>query len=176
MKIFIAFALFNLTLAMPNSPNTPKITVQQDRSMSAIPIIDIVFPDGHEDKMALKRHFVLDEDKQNGNLRCNFLGRLEKDREACLAVTGCPGQEMKFTIHSRHNVDTNKYVLHPSGAVESIPYSGDKAVEHKDEKESENIGEINRGASGGCTMANTTIGKPLPPTNEIKLKVSVYVC
>ena len=97
MKIFVAFALFNLTLALPNSKLAPKITVQQDRSPLTIPIIDILFPDGHEDKMILKRHFVTDEEKEKQELNCNFLGHLQNDREACLAVTGCPSQQMEFT-------------------------------------------------------------------------------
>ena len=168
MKIFIALSLINLTLAMPNSPNTPKITVQQDRSISTIPKIDIVFPNGHEDKMILKRHHVTENEEENQELNCNFLGHLEKDREACLAVTGCPGQEMEFTIHSRHNVETNKYVLLPSGNVEPIAGNQNDMVESITDPK---LLGLDRASESSCTINNITGCKPLPPTSEIKLKV-----
>ena len=170
MKVFIAVTLFGLTLAAPNSQVPPNITVEHDRSLSAIPKIGIVFPDGHEDRMILKKHFVSDEERELDASNCNFLGRLEKDKEACLAVTGCPGEEMEFTIHSIHNVDTNKYVLHPSGNVE-LTLQADRPMDKIKFEDIPQLQELNR-ASGTCTLKDISGCKQLPPTNEIRLKAS----
>ena len=148
----------------------PKITIHQDRSFSTIPKIGIIFPDGHEDRMILKRHFVTDDDIRLNKMNCNFLGRLEKDKNACLAVTGCPGQPMEFTIHSSHNIDTNKYVLHPSGVVEMVPASStEDYANHLDNKYDMDLER----ASTCCTRDDTSCCKPLPESNQLNLKVNI---
>ena len=173
MKVFIALALFGLSLALPNSQIAPKITVQQDRLTSALPMIEITFPDGHRDKMILREHSVFNYNKSE---TCNFLGHLEKDTEACLAVTGCPGQEMKFTIHSKHNTDTNKYVLHPSGNVETVPSASPKKPTLKIFKENvETQSSINRYVRSDCNVEDTSGCKSLPKTMELKMKVVILL-
>ena len=172
MKVFIALLLFNLALALPNSPKVPKFIVQQDRSMSDIPNIDIVFPDGHEDRMILKRHYVADDDEDTQELNCNFLGHLEKDKDACLAVTGCPGQNMEFTIHSTHNIETNKYIMYPSGNVELVRTDSIHGPDIDSEEEYQTSKDRASG-SKKCSRDDTSDCEPLPLTNELKMKVCI---
>ena len=53
-------------------------------------------------------------------MHCNFIGHLAKESDACVAVTGCPGHEMEFTINSKHTGEHNKFILHENGEVEVI--------------------------------------------------------
>ena len=92
----------------------------QDRSINEIPEIRIAFPDGHEDTLVLRRHTNTDLDRLISKPNCNFIGSLKNDRKACVAVTGCPGQDMDFTINSEHNTLTNLYRLKTSGKVELV--------------------------------------------------------
>ena len=50
---------------------------------------------------------------------CNFIGHLENENTACVAVTGCPGEEMAFTIKSKHSEHIG-YILHQDGQLESV--------------------------------------------------------
>ena len=119
--------------------------------------------------MVLRRHFI-DLDFKH-SLSCNFLGHLEKDKEACIAVTGCPGDTMQFTIHSSHNIESNKFVLHPSGNVETIQSVEDTSIDGKmDPESSDEKGELSR--SSTCTRDDTIGCKPLPPTNLLTLKIN----
>jgi len=50
---------------------------------------------------------------------CNFIGSLENENTACVAVTGCPGEEMAFTIKSKHSENIG-YILHQDGQLELV--------------------------------------------------------
>ena len=52
-------------------------------------------------------------------ISCNFIGSLENENTACVAVTGCPGEEMAFTIKSKHSENIG-YILHQDGELESV--------------------------------------------------------
>ena len=101
--------------------DVPTIKVSQDRSKTSIPEFHITFADGHEDKLILHRHFISDAERMDGQMNCNYLGHLEKDASACVAVTGCLGQDMELTINSKHNTETNMYFLQKSGEIQLIP-------------------------------------------------------
>ena len=86
----------------------------------AIPDIDIIFPDGRMDSMVLERHYASPEARMMGEKHCNFFGHLKNDASACVAVTGCSGQEdMEFTINSR-DLETNMYILRKKGNFEAL--------------------------------------------------------
>ena len=53
-------------------------------------------------------------------LSCNFFGRLENENTACVSVTGCPGEEMAFTINSKNSVNVVGYILHKDGHLELV--------------------------------------------------------
>ena len=50
---------------------------------------------------------------------CNFFGQLENENTACVAVTGCPGEDMEFTIVSKHSNHVG-YILHKDGHLELV--------------------------------------------------------
>ena len=86
----------------------------------AIPEIGIVFPDGRKDSLVLERHYASPEARIAGEEHCNFFGHLKNDASACVAVTGCYGEEdMEFTINSR-DLETNMYILKKNGNFEAI--------------------------------------------------------
>ena len=106
--------------------DVPTIKVSQDRSKTSIPEFHITFADGHEDKLILHRHFNSDAERMmNEEMNCNYLGHLEGDASACVAVTGCLGDDMELTINSKHSTKTNMYRLQKSGEVELLarPFS-----------------------------------------------------
>ena len=105
----------------PRQKHEPRITIRTSNTRAGIPNIDIVFPNGHEDTMVLHRHYDSPQARMDGKLHCNFFGHLKNDREACVAVTGCQGQEdMEFTINSKHSTHTNLYILEKTGKLRSI--------------------------------------------------------
>ena len=76
---------------------------------------------------------------------------------------------MHFTIHSKHNFETNKYVLHATGEVEPI-VNVDKEIAGKAEVFEDNFER----QGSACTRDDITNCKPLPPTNELRVKVRFY--
>ena len=103
------------------SLDVPTIKVSQARSKGSVPEMQITFADGHEDKLVLHRHFISGADRMMDEEMCNYLGHLENDAAACVAVTGCIGQDMELTINSKHNTKTNTYLLQKSGEVQLLP-------------------------------------------------------
>ena len=103
------------------SLDVPTIKVSQARSKGSVPEMQITFADGHEDKLILHRHFISGADRMMDEEMCNYLGHLENDATACVAVTGCIGQDMELTINSKHNTKTNIYLLQKSGDVQLLP-------------------------------------------------------
>ena len=117
--LLFAFLLPFLVDSKP-SFGLPEIKVHQDRSINGIPSIDIKFPDGHEDSFVLERHYMSEEDKLARKMHCNFIGHLLKDQDACVAVTGCPGDKLEFTINSVHAESTGMFVMHENGHLEVV--------------------------------------------------------
>ena len=84
---------------------------------SSPPKISITFPDGYTDNLILD-HFYPEEDKIEG---CQFIGHLEKEQEACVAMSGCIGSEdVQFTIMSDHVTESSLLKWKKDGSVEHI--------------------------------------------------------
>ena len=107
---------------MINSEALPTITVRRDdRSLYAIPEITITFPDGHKDELILEKHFPNEEARMENKEHCNYFGHLKNDPQACVAVTGCYGQDkLDFTIMSDHSLYQNKFVLEKDGQLKAV--------------------------------------------------------
>ena len=118
MKVAILLLFPSLLVAQP--VGLPKITILNPDAGNSIPMIAITFADGHEDIFVLERHYLSEADRLAKKINCNFIGHLENDSEACVAVTGCIGQKMEFTINSKHSGDYNKFILHESGELEAV--------------------------------------------------------
>ena len=61
-----------------------------------------------------------DKDRMLKKMHCNFIGHLAKDTEACVAVTGCPGDKMEFSINSKHALRSSRFIIHENGQMEKI--------------------------------------------------------
>ena len=118
MKVTFILLLPCLVAAKPSG--LPEITVLETRTFDGIPSIDITFPDGFQDHFVLERHYMTEMDRMAKKMHCNFIGHLAKDTEACVAVTGCPGEEMEFTINSEHAGAYGKMILHKDGRLEQV--------------------------------------------------------
>ncbi len=58
---------------------------------------------------------------RDGALHCDFLGHLANEMEACVAMTGCPGEDdVSFTIFSKHNSGYAIYEWQKDGTVRGI--------------------------------------------------------
>ena len=118
MKVAVLLLFPSLLVTQP--VGLPKITVLNPNSGNAIPLIAITFPDGHEDLLVLERHYLSEADRIAKKMNCNFIGHLEKESEACVAVTGCTGQQMEFTLNSKHCGGHNRFILHGNGELEVV--------------------------------------------------------
>ena len=147
----------------------------------------ITFADGHEDKLILHRHIIFEVERtMDEQMNCNYLGHLEKDASACVAVTGCLGEDMELTINSKHNTQTNMYLLQKSGEVQLLQ-RGIKSVSEKVPEDIERVftqviesdGEVNdpddwadeEEWSDICTSADTSGCSSIPPSNELTIQI-----
>merc|ERR1712008_376834 len=96
---------------------SPRIQVIEPRSARGIPSIDITFANGVKDALVLERFYPTEQSRMEKKVSCNFIGSLENENTACVAVTGCPGEEMAFTIKSKHSENIG-YILHQDGQLD----------------------------------------------------------
>ena len=92
----------------------PILTASQDRVLGGNPQISVTFPNGVTDRLVLKKHSDRDD-------HCHYIGNLENERDACVAVTGCLGQEdVELTVLSRHAGQSPMMRWTKDGSVEVI--------------------------------------------------------
>ena len=91
--------------------------------MNGVPIVTVTFPNGHEDTLILDRHYSLEEDRIKQVEACNYIGHLEKDTDACVAMTGCIGlEDVEFTIMSEHATESPMFKWTKEDNVEIIKH------------------------------------------------------
>ena len=84
--------------------------LHQERSGDGNPSVSITFPDGFQDNLVL-----------NKLGQCNWAGHLQNEQDACVAMTGCPGQDdLDLTILSEHLRESNLLRWYKNGDVEYI--------------------------------------------------------
>ena len=102
--IFTSLLAFGTSKPSNQESNLPKFTLIPDGKHSSkqdIPEIKISFSDGSTDTLVLSRYYSNQEEKLSGIKRCNFIGYLANEVNACVGMTGCPGSEdVEFTILS----------------------------------------------------------------------------
>ena len=102
----------------------PAFTFSEERSSNGSPSVSIVFPDGFEDTLVLRKYHANDEDRIANEDHCNYLGHLANEPEACVAMTGCFGSEdVHFTILSVHAEESSMFMMTKDGNVEIIDSS-----------------------------------------------------
>ena len=118
MKFLIGTLLLGLAVAIPPFDRAPTITLNQNRDAEGgIPSISIAFPDGYADNMILNK---VDEEEMEEN-ECIFMGHLETETSACIAITGCPGiDNVELTIFSKHAERSGVMKWSKDGSVELV--------------------------------------------------------
>ena len=108
-----------------SSEHLPKFSMIGERSIDEVPTILIAFPDGSSDALVLDRYYSNEDDHKAGFNRCNFIGHLEQETDACVGMTGCPeSEDVEFTIMSSRLNGSPMYKWKKDGNVERIihPY------------------------------------------------------
>ena len=103
----------------------PKFSMIGERSMDEVPSISIAFPDGSIDTLVLDKYYSNEDDRKAGFNRCNFIGHLAEETDACVGMTGCPeSEDVEFTIMSSRLNGSPMYKWKKDGNVERIihPY------------------------------------------------------
>ena len=112
----ILFSFIGISQGLPKE-SVPCFELNQERSFDGSPGVSITFPDGYTDTMLLSRYY---NDEFATEENCHFIGHLEGEPDACIAMTGCPGSEdLEFTIMSEHSDDTI-FKWYKDGQVEVI--------------------------------------------------------
>jgi len=135
--IFLGLFL-NLCYGTPTGPTTPTFSLSEERSFDGSPKINIVFANGKSDTMILtKFNNGEDEDKIETEEEvedCRYLGHLENEPSACIAMVGCPGVEkVEFTIFSKNVFDSPAYVWTKEGSVEMVETDDSPNWDHHDD-------------------------------------------
>ena len=98
-----------------------KFFLVDDQAKGSSPSVIVIFPDGYSDKLVLGKHFYNDKDRITEEDNCRFFGHLEKEKEACVAMTGCLGSEdILFTIMSVHSPGSTHFIWTKEGYVEIL--------------------------------------------------------
>ena len=120
---------------------------------------------------------MTEADRMAKKMHCNFIGHLANEKDACVAVTGCPGDRMGFTVNSKHAGGSNRFTLHQNGTLEPIESAFNDMEtfaeslnipeEFVNGDEMANITQMQIGAK--CAVGQCTA---LPETNLMRLKVT----
>ena len=62
------------------------------RTQDSIPNVLVTFPDGYTDRLVLSKHYFNEEDRVLDDEDCSYIGHLLKEKDACVAMTGCYGK------------------------------------------------------------------------------------
>ena len=87
------------------------------------PTINVTFSDGYMDTIVLWKHYSNKEQTRSieSDKDCNYLGHLLHEKESCVAMTGCVGQEdLVFTIMSPHATDSSHFVWTKEGEIHTV--------------------------------------------------------
>jgi len=131
--IFLGLFL-NLCYGTPTGPTTPTFSLSEERSFDGSPKINVVFANGKSDTMILTKFDNGEEEEPEEKIEteaeveeCRYLGHLENEPSACIAMTGCPGvDKVEFTIFSKNVFDSPSYVWTKEGSVEMIEMENSK--------------------------------------------------
>lgn len=92
-----------------------------NRGASESPRVTVRFSNGVKDTLVLYRYYSNEEQRLARTEKCHFVGHLANEREACVALTGCPGDEdVDLTILSKHSTVTSMFKWNKDGSVDII--------------------------------------------------------
>ena len=100
---------------------SPRFGLIQERSFNGAPSVSIAFPDGYKDTLVLERYYANEEERMERTEACRYIGHLENEPEACVAMTGCfELEDVHFTILSVHAAKSSMFKWAKNGNVEII--------------------------------------------------------
>ena len=116
------FLIFIAALAVPILGEVPSFTLNAERSLDGSPSVTVAFPDGYQDTLILSKFYTNEEERMDEEEdNCAYIGHLANEPEACVAMTGCFGQEdVEFSIASSHAADSGTYSWNMDGTVQVI--------------------------------------------------------
>ena len=80
----------------------------------------VTFPNGHRDTLLLTRFHPTGVEERTES--CRYIGKLANDPNACVAMTGCPGQQdVELTLMSSHAEGNSLLKWNRDGSVEIVP-------------------------------------------------------
>merc|ERR1712038_1212110 len=125
MKLFVVLSLIAVASAAQLKahwePLETIFTLVEERSSNGSPTVKVTFSDGYTDTLVLSRYHSSEEDRIAGVEECHFIGHLEKEVDACVAMTGCVGSEdVDLTILSTHAIGSSMFRWAKDGKVEII--------------------------------------------------------
>ena len=89
----------------------PSFSLIKDRSTNEIPLVEVNFADDSSDFLILSKYEGLDG---------HFIGHLEKETTACVAMVNHP-EHSELTIMSDRAIESTQYKWKINGEVELIP-------------------------------------------------------
>merc|ERR1712086_1169862 len=158
---------------------TPSFVLVEERSLNGSPSIAVTFPDRYQDTLVLNKFYANEQNRMASKERCHYIGHLENEVTACVAVTGCVGsQDVQFTILSKHarksstfkwskdgNVEDMKNAAHGNRKAISVPRTITQAGD--DELILSEIEEAEFAAAADCADGTCT----LPSTQHMQIQV-----
>ena len=185
MKLLINTLLLGLAFAIPPFDRVPSITLHQNRDSEGFPSISIAFSDGYNDNMVLNKF----EDEDLEENECIFTGHLEKETSACIALTGCPGNDdVELTIFSKHTETSGVMKWSKDGSVElmdqvrlGVPRPEGLEIPREDENwevdgdEEFNQADVDALMGIEQNRANGTCDDEIQRTHVLTYKVHSYV-
>ena len=92
-----------------------------NRNANEAPRVSVRFANGVQDALVLFRYYPNEEQRLARTDKCHFVGHLAKQTEACVALTGCPGDEdVDVTILSKHSTPSSMFKWNKDGSVDVI--------------------------------------------------------
>ena len=93
----------------------------EKRQATSQPRVSVTFANGYQDYLVLDKFYPNDEERMAQKEHCNFIGHLEKETGACVAMTGCFGSEdVHLTILSKYSKRSSMFTWKKDGTVEPV--------------------------------------------------------
>jgi len=181
MRFLVIVSLISIAYSarLSGKSETPSFVLVEERSLNGSPSIAVTFPDGYQDTLVLNKFYANEQNRMASKERCHYIGHLENEVTACVAVTGCVGsQDVQFTILSKHarksstfkwskdgNVEDMKNAAHGNRKAISVPRTITQAGD--DELILSEIEEAEFAVAADCADGTCT----LPATQHMQIQV-----
>ena len=113
--------MIRITFVHLGESESPSFVLVEERSLNGSPSIAVTFPDGYQDTLVLSKFYANEQNRMASKERCHYIGHLENEHTACVAMTGCVGsQDVQFTILSKHSPKSSTFKWTKDGNIENM--------------------------------------------------------